>query len=226
MKLSKNFRLEHTARRCEQGQGAQKTRYKLKLWEISLITALCVTLLCGFVMDGSQRELSDKLIRLHVVANSDSGDDQALKLRVRDRVLEALEPVLEGAGSSGEAERRLRDNLELAGSAAEKELTDSGYDYGVTVSLRQEYFPTRDYDGFSLPAGEYTSLRVEIGEAAGHNWWCVVFPPLCTEAAVKEDMEAMGLTEDESALITEENGYVIKFRLIEIFEKLKGRIFS
>ncbi|MCI8478044.1 MAG: stage II sporulation protein R [Oscillospiraceae bacterium] len=195
----------------------------LRRWELALLLGLAVSILVGVWLDGQQAALAQKLVRLHVVANSDTEADQALKLRVRDAVLaEAAGLIPAGAGPE-EAEAVLAGHLEDLASAGAAVVGEAGYTYPVTASLEhQVHFPTRQYTQFSLPAGEYTALRVVIGSGAGHNWWCVIFPPLClgsvTEAAAPES----GLTEQEVALITgEEEGYLLKFRALELWDQFK-----
>lgn len=197
---------------------------KLKIWELSLIMAVVITILCGFVLEDHQQELSDKLIRLHVLANSDSDEDQAMKLEVRDAVLTVLTPLLTDCASQEEAAEIITANLETLDKVAEETV---GTEDSVTVTLTREHYPTREYDTFSLPAGEYTSLRIQIGAAAGHNWWCVVFPPLCMEVAEETNaLEASSLTDEEVALITkEDDGHIIKFKALEVLDQLRG-IFS
>ncbi len=204
---------------CRRGR---KYLMKFKIWELALLTALAVTLLCGFVMEDDIEELSEKLIRIHVVANSDSESDQQLKLEVRDEVLNVLEDMLSDANDKEEAARIINDNISLIEEAAKEEILEQGYPYEVSAKLTVESFPTRDYDTFSLPAGKYTSLRIKIGEAAGQNWWCVVYPNLCTAAATENGFATFNLTEEETMLIKEETaGYTVKFKLIEVFGRLE-----
>ena len=172
----------------------------------------------------SQEQLSEKVVRLHVLANSDSEEDQALKLTVRDAVLEEAERLLKRTENRGEAEGLLRGQLLELEQLANETVRNAGYEYPVTVKLEEVEFPTRTYEGFSLPAGEYLALRVLIGEAAGRNWWCVVFPPLCTVAAAEfpEIAENAGFSDAEIALITEETaGYVVKFKLLEWIQQCR-----
>ncbi len=208
----------------------QKTRRssrKLCVVEVCLLAGLAVFLLSGAVSLQAQDQLADKVVRLHVLANSDTEEDQALKLRVRDKVLARATEILEQSADRKEAEACLRGQLlELERIAAE-EIAAAGYDYPVTVRLEDTMFPTKVYDGFTLPAGEYLALRVVIGKGAGQNWWCVVFPPLCTAAAsdVSETAMAAGLSEADVGLITEEDsGYVLKFKCVELWEQIKGRL--
>ena len=203
-----------------------KAGNRLKIWEIALLLGVAVCLLSGAKALHTQDELADKVVRLHVLANSDSEEDQALKLQVRDAVLDRAEALLAQTVSREEAEGKLRGQLLEFERLAEAVVRDSGYDYEVTAELADTEFPTREYEGFTLPAGEYLALRILIGEAAGRNWWCVVFPPLCTAATADVPASAMaaGFTEDEVRLITEEDqGYVLKFKAVEFWETLREK---
>lgn len=198
---------------------------KPKIWEIALAIALVVTLVCGFTLDREQTELSEKLIRLHVVANSDTEEDQALKLKVRDSILGELTVLLSGVEDKTEAQEIIGSHLKELCKAAQRTIRAEGYNYAVTTRLMTEDFPTRNYTTFSLPAGKYTALRVTIGAGEGHNWWCVIFPPLCAGAATTGDASDMGLTDDEIGLITESSGkYVIRFKAIEIFSAIRSAL--
>lgn len=199
---------------------------KLHRVEVALLLGLAAALLCGASALQTQETVAEKVVRLHVLANSDSQEDQALKLRVRDKVLERATALLEASADRKEAEGLLRgDLLEIERIAAE-EIAAAGYDYSVTAQLTNTDFPTREYDGFSLPAGNYLALRVVIGEGQGQNWWCVVFPPLCTAAAsdVSASALAAGFSEEEVGLITEENGgYILKFKAVEWWQSLRAK---
>ena len=154
-----------------------------RYWELALLLALAVTILWGTASLGQQEELGRKVIRLHVIANSDSPEDQALKLRVRDRVLARAQEILEQSADMEQAEQALTAALPELTREARETLAAEGCAQPVQARLEPAEFPTKDYDGFSLPAGKYLALRVIIGQGAGQNWWCVVFPPLCTAAA-------------------------------------------
>ena len=200
--------------------------YKLKFFEIALLIGLAVFLTSGALALRTQDELADKVVRLHVLANSDSEEDQALRRRVRDAVLEPATAILEQSADRREAESRLRGQLLELERIAAKEIAAEGYDYPVTVNLENTDFPTKEYDGFTLPAGEYLALRVIIGEGKGQNWWCVVFPPLCTAASADVPASALaaGFSEEEVGLITEEDQcYVLKFKAVEWWETLKEK---
>ena len=161
--------------------------------EILLMLTAALLLTSGAVALHTQSELADKVVRLHVLANSDSEEDQALKLEVRDAVLAQASETLQGITGREEACRRLTALLPELEKTAREVIAANGYAYGVRVELAETSFPTKTYDGFALPAGEYLALRVLIGEAAGQNWWCVVFPPLCTALFSKIAMNGMGI---------------------------------
>lgn len=158
---------------------------RVKCRPIELAFALCMAFLFAYAawVSLSQQTLADGLLRLHVIANSDSVQDQQVKLLVRDRVLEVTEPLLAEADDQDEVRRILSEHLQQITDAAQQVLTDQGMPYQLSAQMATEYYPTRAYDTFSLPAGQYTGLKIRLGEASGHNWWCVVFPPLCTDAA-------------------------------------------
>ncbi len=205
---------------------AVRSGKKLKVIEIALLIGLAVFLVSGVLALRTQDALADKVVRLHVLANSDSEEDQELKLRVRDAVLERATELLKQSADREEAEGLLRGRLLELERLAGEVIAANGYDYPVTVELTDTAFPTKEYDGFVLPAGDYLALRVLIGEAAGQNWWCVVFPPLCTAASADVPASALaaGFSEEEVRLITEENkGYVLKFKAVEFWEELQRK---
>lgn len=192
----------------------------LKRWESALLLALGLFLVLGVWLNAAHTALAGDVLRLHVLANSDTEEDQTLKLAVRDRVLAEAAGYLAGASDRAQAEAILGVCLEPLAQAGSAAVAEAGYDYPVTVSLERTWFPTKEYDGFALPAGEYQALRVVIGAGEGRNWWCVVFPPLCL-SAVSEPAEAAlsALPEEEQALITgESEGYVLKFKLMELWD--------
>ena len=166
-----------------------------------------------------QRDLADKTIRLHVVANSNSSEDQAQKLRVRDGIVETVSKLTAHCETVQEAERVLSANLDELNRVAEAVLHQEGSGYTVETLLTVEQFSTRKYDSFDLPAGRYPALRVNIGSAEGRNWWCVVFPSLCTAAtgqAMEQAAQAGGYDDGEYRLITGgEKQYTLRFKLLE-----------
>lgn len=197
---------------------------KFHTFELALLLALAAALLWGAWSLHRQDDLQQKMIRLHVIANSDSDADQTLKLHVRDAVLRRAEDILKRSADMTEARQRLTDALPDIGDAAAQELAAQGSGYSVSVALEDTEFPLKTYDGFALPAGEYLALRVVIGAGEGHNWWCVVYPPLCTTAACELEGVALegGMTADDLSLMTGENaGYVLRFRSLELWERLR-----
>ncbi|MDR0916994.1 MAG: stage II sporulation protein R [Oscillospiraceae bacterium] len=199
---------------------------KLKHAETAVLLALAITMLVATAFSSRQTELSNKLVRLHVVANSDTDADQSLKLAVRDAVLDTLAEPMRAATTRDEGLRIINDHMGDILAAAQRVIADAGYGYTVSATLTSEDFPTRLYEHFTLPAGAYESLRVTIGDGAGRNWWCVVYPPLCREIAVAEEVEEAfsELDEDEIRLITEDidsGDTKVKFRIFEIIGKIK-----
>jgi len=194
---------------------------KLKKWELALIIALGVTLLSGAGLLHKQTHLADRLIRLHVVANSDSDEDQELKLTVRDRVQAEIQPLLYGVSDRDHAAYIICTRIDAITTAVIDEV--QGHDLSVNVSIGVESFPMRQYETFTLPAGRYKALRVELGESAGRNWWCVVFPPLCAESATRATAALETLPDNQILLITEDSaGHIVKFRTLELIERMRS----
>jgi len=195
-----------------------------------LVAAASVILLSAMVISflpvrGEEKIYGD-VIRLHVIANSDSDYDQALKLKVRDAVLKTVSSYPAPADTS-EAYCAIEEHRADIKESAASVLRECGSDDGVEVYFDKETYPVRYYDGFRLPAGEYTSLRVVIGEGGGHNWWCVLFPPLCTAASEKEredDFLAAGFTTEQYRLIENSSGskYKVRFKILEILSEVFG----
>ncbi len=200
---------------------------KLKIG-ILFIAFLLAALTCtAAAMQQEQQTLAGKLVRLHVVASSDSREDQARKLQVRDAVLAVTEPLAETGEDPMSALARMLPQIQ---QAAEDCLRSAGCTDPVSVTLGREAFPTRVYETFALPAGTYQSLRVTIGAGEGHNWWCVAFPSICFQATA-EDLEqaaqAAGFTDGEVRLITgQQEGYTLKFKTWELLQELKNRLFE
>ena len=192
--------------------------------ELTLMIVAALALTSGAVALHTQSQLAEKVVRLHVLANSDSEEDQALKLKVRDAVLEQATETLRGADDQAEARRRLTAILPELEETARVVITANGYDYGVRAELAETSFPTKEYDGFALPAGEYLALRVLIGEAAGQNWWCVVFPPMCVSAASESAELSDVLDEEQVEIVTEPQQYEVRFKVVEIFEEIAHQV--
>ena len=194
---------------------------------IVCVIMLVTVLVMGLLPVHGEAGLYESVVRLHVLAHSDSEADQALKLLVRDRVLETVRGLCEGCGSREETVAALEANLPEICRVATETVRENGADYDVTVTIGEEIYPTKVYEAACFPSGEYVSLRVCIGKAEGQNWWCVLFPPLCLSAAsAKEDNEALflqaGLTPEQYKIVTEsgEGAYRIRLKILEVLEGL------
>lgn len=198
----------------------------LKHWELALLFGILVAMISAFWLGHERTELAQSVIRFHVIANSDTTEDQSLKLAVRDEVLMQVGCFYPENASLEQAQQAIQENLNTLAATARAVVETQGYDYPVSAQLTECWFPTKEYDDFALPAGEYTALRIVIGEGAGQNWWCVAFPPLCLGAAtetVDEAVQAGRFSPTQQRLITEENeGYVIKFKSLELLGNLQG----
>ena len=185
-----------------------------------LLLAMLITPLAGFGQRCAQ--VRQEVLRLHILANSDSEADQALKLRVRDAVLEETGGLFAAAGTLEEAQAAALENLPAIEAAARRALAEAGSDAPVKAELTRMYYNTREYgEDTTLPAGEYQALRLSIGEARGRNWWCVMFPPLCVPAAeaAVEGQESKAVEEDIEAL-NQEPHYRLSFAVVEWLEEL------
>lgn len=189
---------------------------------IATFTIIGLYVLLGFLPIHSEAAIYDNVLRLHVLANSDSNEDQTLKLEVRDRILEETATLFKDCKTKDEAREAVESNLDKIREIAEQTVREAGYDYSVSVSLGEEEYPTKNYEECCFPAGEYLSLRVMIGEAEGENWWCVLFPPLCIDAAgeSREVFAEVGLTDEQYSFITETDNpkYKVRFKLLEVIE--------
>lgn len=179
--------------------------------------------ICGF--DAKCDTVRENVLRLHVLANSDSNEDQALKLKVRDALLTVSGGVFENCTSEQEAVTSAKENLALFTKTAEQVIAENGYSYSVKVEVADTWFETRDYESFSLPAGTYEALKVTIGEGKGKNWWCVMFPSICLPAASGESKDFSCVLEDDTAEIVEQpKRYKARFKVVEVFEKARKSI--
>lgn len=190
--------------------------------ECSILIALII---CGVLnINGFSQQCDNirgKMLRMHVVANSDTQEDQALKLKVRDAVLSAGKEIFDGSITATDAQEKITPHIDYLESVALKTIKNEGYKYSVKITVEEEYFKTRTYDNsITLPAGYYTAVKVIIGEGAGQNWWCVMFPPMCLPSAVAECEISDVLTDDETEIVTETEKFKFKFKIIEIFEEI------
>lgn len=179
-----------------------KDHQKLRRLDAALCCGLLVSMLlsplAGFTRQCA--EVRQEVLRLHILANSDSAADQAVKLRVRDAVLEETGNLFSAAGTLEEAEEAAAKNLAAIEETARRVLAEEGCSYPVKAELARTYFGTREYGETTLPAGEYQALRLSLGEGAGKNWWCVMFPPICVPAAEPEEAQAGQALRDIRAL--------------------------
>ena len=199
---------------------------------VVLITSTFVIIKEVNKIEACTYDYKDKLIRFHVIANSDSDKDQKLKLKVRDEVISYLQPKLENSNSIEESEKIIKNEYKTLENISKKVISKNGYNYIVKVGLEYSNFPAKQYSSVVLPAGKYKALRIIIGEGKGKNWWCVMFPPLCfiddqngiiyekTDKKLKEV-----LTEEEYDLIMAKNknefkNLEFKFKITEVFQNI------
>ena len=194
---------------------------KRRLLGRALVCGFVLAALCSFFpFAAACGQLPRDVVRLHVVANSNGAEDQAVKLLVRDAVLEEAARWYQGAGSMEEASSQLCTHLQSIAGAARQVLGEQGVGYSATAQMTEMYFPTRDYGDFRLPAGRYRTLRVTLGEGAGKNWWCVVFPSLCLPAATQEEA-LLTLPEGERQVVEGGQNVQVKLKAVELWESLR-----
>ena len=194
------------------------------LSKISVVVSCVIILTCLVSMSRfnvSCQKIRGDVLRLHVIANSDSEEDQSLKLKVRDRILSETGDLFLTSTSYEEAVELTNKILPQIIDAAEDEIRANGFDYTVQAKLDYTDFDTRHYDGYTLPAGEYFALNVTIGEGQGRNWWCVMFPSICLSTSLDLDDK---LSEDEIDVIKGYDNYKVKFKLVEWYEKLTANL--
>ena len=187
------------------------------------IAVIAFLVINSLIPTKEEASIYNSTIRLHVIANSDSEGDQEVKLKVRDEILKRMEQY--EASTKEQALEIIGNDKENLEKIATECLKNHGYDYEVSIEIGDESYPTRDYDGFSLPEGTYTSLRVIIGSGQGQNWWCVLYPPLCSSVAIEYDEESIevGLSKDQYNLITGASSeYKVKFKLLELASQAFG----
>lgn len=209
---------------------------KKKLLPIFFIIFLLIIyiLLCiNSYVNAVSNNISSSVFRLHVIANSDSTEDQNLKYKVRDKILEYINTLIDvNSNSKEEVINIVNQNIAILKQVAQNTVYENGFNYNVNIFIGNFYFPTKYYGDISLPAGYYDALRVEIGNAKGQNWWCVMFPPLCfvdvTSGIVPDDSKENlqeNLPREEYDLISSDSEEIqFKFKLVEIFENLKETI--
>ena len=188
---------------------------------IGIVTAVIFSI-CSFAK--TSEEIRCDVLRLHVIANSDSSVDQNLKLRLRDYILEEGEDIFDGSVNVENAVKKIEPKLAELEKSAETFVKNAGFDYDVKITLSNEYFTTRTYESVTLPAGKYLALRVVIGSGEGHNWWCVMFPPMCVPAADKKDEIENVFTDKEIKLVESKPKYEPRFKVVEIYEQIRETI--
>ncbi len=190
---------------------------------IALLVALIFSMffsLAGF--EEKCKDLRTNVLRLHIIANSDSAEDQQIKLKIRDELLKTSDGLFESAGNKEEAIKMVKENTVLFENAAQKVLKESGKNEPVNISIGKAYFNTREYKNFTLPAGEYDAVRVLIGKAEGKNWWCVMFPSMCIPVAEKNHKLTEAVNEKSAEIAEKSPKYKIRFKVVEWYENFKS----
>ena len=198
---------------------------RIRIIELSVALGLLCSIVFSVAGFGvSCENIRNSVIRLHILANSDSAEDQAVKLVVRDELLKSGNELFSGNLSPENAYMCIESNKEELMVYINKILESNGFDYKSEISLVKEYFGTRSYEEFTMPAGEYLALKVVLGNGDGHNWWCVMFPPLCLPAAADNNDLDMIFNNDCKEIVKSSPDYEIRFKIVEIIERLKHRI--
>ncbi len=188
-----------------------------RVFKSIIVGVLCAMFLSLIPFEAKCREISSQVFRIHILANSDSKEDQQLKLSVRDRIVEASEELLSNVHSKEEAMNVVSCNLDYLQSVAHDEIKRCGYDYSVTVDIKNLWFDTRYYGSITMPGGFYDALQIRIGEAKGKNWWCVMYPSLCLFTAAKTETVEEKLSEDQYEIVSSEEGFEFRFKVVELF---------
>ena len=193
----------------------------MKLFIKSLCIAFVLTVIYSTLpFEAECTEISKETFRLHILANSDSENDQALKIKVRDRVLEYTEDLFNDAKSKIDAEKVIAENIQDINNVAYAVILNNGYNYPVKTEITNMYFTTRYYDNYTLPSGMYDALRITIGNGKGHNWWCVMYPTICVSPVEEKDEKAKEAFEEKQYDIVTNTKLQYKFKIVEIFEKI------
>ena len=201
-------------------------KMKIKALSKAIICGFLITLIlgmCGF--SGRCEVIRSSVLRLHILANSDSESDQRLKLLVRDAIQNEAGYIFDGAQNIEDATRIVTEEKERLLSIARRVIAEQGYDYDVDLVVTEEYFETRTYDEVTLPAGTYTAVKILIGEGAGKNWWCVLFPCMCLPAAQESSELSKVLDDDEIKVAQSNPKYEVRFKVVEWFNSILS-IFS
>lgn len=193
----------------------------MKLFIKSICVAFVLTVIFSMLpFEAECSEISNDTFRLHILANSDMENDQALKIKVRDRVLEYTEELFNNTKSKIDAEKVIAENIQAINNVAYTEILNSGYTYPVKTEITNMYFTTRYYDNYTLPSGMYDALRITIGAGKGRNWWCVMYPTICVSPVEEQEEKAKEVFDDEQYDIVTNTKLQYKFKIVEIFEKI------
>lgn len=197
------------------------------IFSLSLLLSLYILISAHSYANAVSNDLSTAVFRLHVIANSDSSEDQSLKLKVRDNLLEYMNSISSECKTKTEAIKLAEENIAIFKQIAQKTVMENGYNYPINISIGNFYFPTKFYGDISLPSGYYDALKVEIGEAKGKNWWCVMFPSLCfidinsgvVDDDAKENLKENLKSESYSVISSTSPELKFKFKIIEFFKQ-------
>lgn len=197
------------------------------IFSLSLLLSLYILISAHSYANAVSNDLSTAVFRLHVIANSDSSEDQSLKLKVRDNLLEYMNSISSECKTKTEAIKLAEENIDIFKQIAQKTVMENGYNYPINISIGNFYFPTKFYGDISLPSGYYDALKVEIGEAKGKNWWCVMFPSLCfidinsgvVDDDAKENLKENLNSESYSVISSTSPELKFKFKIIEFFKQ-------
>lgn len=193
----------------------------MKLLIKSLCIAFVLTVIYSVIpFQAECEQISTEVFRLHILANSDSEEDQALKLKVRDALLEYTDKLFDDAKDRNDAENIAKENLETLQSVAQNTVYKNSCNYTVNAEVVKMYFNTRYYENYTMPAGMYDALRITIGSGKGHNWWCVMYPSICISSAIDNDEKVEKTFSENQQEIVRGNEYEYKFKVVEIFEKI------
>lgn len=193
------------------------------------VTAIAISIYMAFsctYFTASAGTVKEDVVRLHILANSNSEIDQEVKLKVRDALLETNASILSDSVTKENAKEHFESSKEILLKTAKKTLKENGFNYNVKITLQEEYFNTRSYGNLTFPAGQYTALKIVLGEGEGKNWWCVMFPPLCVPAAdglETNETTADYLTQSGEKIVNGGEKYIVKFKFLEIYEELRDK---
>lgn len=198
------------------------------LFELALFLGLIISVIVSSTVSFQSAcdEVRNSVLRLHVIANSDSDEDQALKLKVRDAMLETGSRLFSGDVNAENAEETAKSEISTLEETARRVLSENGCNDSVKIEIGKSRFPTRTYGNVTLPAGKYEAVRVIIGKGEGHNWWCVMFPPMCLPAAEGETKLDDVLSADGVELVNSNPKFEVRFKIVEWYEWAKGKLLS